>query len=176
MKQAWILLFFPILMQACVSSCDCFDDCAEVITFQLDTTAGQFSGREIENLEIHIQLENENEWRHSTLDTNNYSRFTFDSIYSLVFCGAPFHENYVHTGLYAGVLNSKDQVKIEHIRFITTSDTASLNNLDLIIRKSGRVRCKCIETLTFKYEQGGEHYAIKSEASRHHIIAKVQVD
>jgi len=176
MKQVWVLLFFPVLMQSCFRTCDCFDDCAEVITFQLDTAVGQFNAKEIKNLEIHIQLENENQWRISKLDTNFHNNFTFDSTYFIISCGGPLRENLVQTEIHAFNLSSKERVKIQNIRFVTKSDTASLFDLDLAITKAGRINCKCISSLTFKYNQGGGHYAIKSEASRHHIITKVQVD
>ncbi|HCS18980.1 MAG TPA: hypothetical protein DIW47_00200 [Bacteroidetes bacterium] len=165
-----LLLILPVLLllsHGCVRTCDCFDECTDIITYKFDTSAGSFHAAETDSFYVQIQLENDSHWYTDSIGSSSPLKYhlLFDSIWIGPSCGPLNSPGF---GLGAEVIeqDTRKEKNIKSLRVITASDTATLDSLIMTIHKRGRINCKCVSYVEFSfYQKGVKTYLIAKEPS-----------
>lgn len=165
-----LLLILPVLLlfsHACVRTCDCFDECTDIITYKFDTSAGGFSASEVDRYYVQIQLENDSHWYADSVNNPSQIEYhlRFDSIWIGPSCG-PQNSPGFGLGAVAIEQDTRKEKNIKSLRVITASDTATLDSLNMSIHKRGSLTCKCVSYVEFSfYQKGVKTYLIAKEPS-----------
>lgn len=154
-----LLLILPVLLllsHGCVRTCDCFDECTDIITYKFDTSAGGFNAAEVDRYYVQIQMENDSHWYTDSIENPSSSKYHlhFDSIWIGPSCG-PLNSPGFGLGAVVIKQDTRKEKNIKSLRIITASDTATLDSLNMSIHKRGSLTCKCVNYIEFSYYQKG---------------------
>lgn len=148
----------------------------EVVYFKFDTSGGQFLPDELSDYLLRIKVENDTHWYETSINAQNPEKeILLDSIYMLTGCNSDILPNGIATEMNLWELGTKKRPRIEHISFITKTHTANLENLMLRVERTG-LTCKCIQSLHFSYDQGGDQFLVESFESRQPIKVDLKID